>query len=649
MKRRLNKNLLYFFIYLALMVYFETGLRWFTPDTGFTLLPYVFSLWFAMVLTGITLLFKHTAWALLGMTLVLVLVFGSQVYYYLFFNTFYILYSLFRAQQVAQSYWREILTLIQENLHVLLYYFLPLIGLFVVQRRLPKLPYKPKKALIVLGIALIGYSLTLGSILLRDKDDPVYDATVYHPEAVASIRQLGVLSTLGVDLFRMTNEAIGNTNAVKPPVDVDPDPDPDPDPNPTVFKYNQLDIPFNTLIANAPNATLKAMHAYFSQRTPTKQNSKTGMFKDYNLILLTAESFSHYAVRQDVTPTLYKMVHEGFYIPNFYNPIWGVSTSDGEYVQFTSLIPKPGVWSLAESSTNDMGFVMGNQMRKLGYSTYAFHDHYCTYYKRDQSHPNLGYDYKAVYCGLTYTHQWPQSDLDMMKETVPMFISDDKFHVYYMTVSGHPNYTWRGNMMATKNRALVKDLPYTEYVQGYLATQIELDRALEYLITKLDEAGKLDKTLFVLSADHYPYYLKSDQLQELNNGNPVDRTFELYRSAIIIYNSKMKSETINKPMSSLDILPTISNLMGIPYDSRLMMGTDIFSPTDPMVIFLDRSFITPAGRYDAKTKTFTPNPGVTVGAQYVEQMVQRVSAKFYYSQKFLENDYYKLISASLGH
>ena len=192
--------------------------------------------------------------------------------------------------------------------------------------------------------------------------------------------------------------------------------------------------------------------------------------------------------------------------------------------------------------------------------------------------------------------------------------------------------------MATKNRDLVKDLPYSEYVQGYLATQIELDRALEYLMNELEKAGKLDKTLFVLSPDHYPYYLKSDQLQELNNGVPVDRTFELYHSSIIMYNSAMTPETIQKPMSSMDILPTVSNLMGLDFDSRLMMGTDIFSPTDPVVIFLDRSFITPTGRYDAKTKVSTPNPGVNVSSQYVEQMIQRNSAKFYY----------KLISASLG-
>ena len=35
---------------------------------------------------------------------------------------------------------------------------------------------------------------------------------------------------------------------------------------------------------------------------------------------------------------------------NFYTPLWGVSTSDGEYVTTTGLIPKSGVWSYSLSS-----------------------------------------------------------------------------------------------------------------------------------------------------------------------------------------------------------------------------------------------------------------------------------------------------------
>ena len=74
--------------------------------------------------------------------------------------------------------------------------------------------------------------------------------------------------------------------------------------------------------------------------TPTKQNDKTGIFQGKNLIFITAESFSDMAVDPVHTPTLYKLMTEGYHFTNFYNPIWGVSTLDGEYVNLLSLVPK---------------------------------------------------------------------------------------------------------------------------------------------------------------------------------------------------------------------------------------------------------------------------------------------------------------------
>jgi len=645
-KLHIKKPVVYYLLYLGLLCYFEILLRIFTLGSSFDLLPFIFNLWYALLLTLVTLAFKYTRSVFYVSVFLLTFIMGAQVYYYYFFNTFFIAYSFLRAGMMAGSYYREIITLIQENLNVIFFYFLPFAFLLFFRKKLVSTRLPLKQVLIGLMVFVVLYGSTVIQITMRDKDDSTYDAYVYHPEVIASVKTLGVLTSFTVDVTRLVRESVGLVNATREPDIIDPDPDPDPDPVDPLL-YNKLDIPFDALKANTTNKILLSMHEYYSTRSATKQNAHTGLYKDYNLILITAESFSHYAVRQDVTPTLYKLVHEGYYFTNFYNPIWGVSTSDGEYVQFTSMIPKAGVWSLSESSTNDMGFVLGHQLKDLNYTTFAFHNHTYTYYNRNLSHPNLGYTYMGVGNGLTFTGTWPQSDITMMEETLPKYINEDKFHVYYMTVSGHPNYTWRGNTMASKNRDLVKDLPYSEYVQGYLATQIELDRALKYMMEELEKAGKLDNTLIVLSADHYPYYLKDDMFKELNNGTAIDRTFELYRSALIIYNSKMKGETITKPVSSLDILPTINNLMGIKYDSRLLMGSDVFSNTEPLVIFLDRSFITRAGRYNAKTKVFTYNQGVVENKAYVEAMIKEVNAKFYYSAKFLENDYYKIISDSL--
>ena len=116
------------------------------------------------------------------------------------------------------------------------------------------------------------------------------------------------------------------------------------------------DIPFEELIKKEGNEAIRSMHKYFSSVKPTKKNEYTGKFKGKNLILITAEGFSPYAVRKDITPTLYKMQEEGFKFNNFYTPTWGVSTSDGEYVACTGLLPKEGIWSFYKSSKNYMPF-----------------------------------------------------------------------------------------------------------------------------------------------------------------------------------------------------------------------------------------------------------------------------------------------------
>ena len=381
------------------------------------------------------------------------------------------------------------------------------------------------------------------------------------------------------------------------PDDIDKEPAED-QPEP-IYEPNILDIDFVQLIASETDDDIRDMHKYFSEVPPTNKNEYTGKYKGYNLILITAESFSPYAVHKDVTPTLYKMVHEGYNFTNFYTPIWEVSTLDGEYVACTSLLPKRGVWSLYFSGRISMPFTMGNQLRVLGYNTRAYHNHTYDYYRRDVSHPNMGYDYKGIGNGLEMSKAWPRSDLEMMEKTIPEYLNDEPFHTYYMTVSGHMQYNFMGNHMAIKNKELVKDLPYTEAGRAYMATQIEFDRAMEYLLNQLEEAGIAERTLIAISSDHYPYGLEKNELDDLA-GHTLEKNFEFYKNTFILYTKGMEPVTIDKPCSSLDIIPTLSNLLGLEYDSRLLMGRDIFSDSEPLVIFLNRSFITDKGRYDAE-------------------------------------------------
>lgn len=402
-----------------------------------------------------------------------------------------------------------------------------------------------------------------------------------------------------------------------------------------------MDLDLERLAAEEDDDELRALHQYFAARQPTAKNAHTGLFEGYNLVFLTAEGFSHLAVDPELTPTLHRMTTEGVRFTDFWTPIWGVSTSDGEYVATTGLIPKTGVWSMYASGENSMPFAMGNQLRRLGYATYAYHNHTFDYYRRDVSHPNLGYDYKGVGNGLEVTPTWPESDVEMIEVTTPEYVDDEPFHAYYMTVSGHLEYNFGGNFIAAKNRELVEDLPYSEAGRAYLATQIELDRALELLLERLEEAGVAERTLIVLSSDHYPYGLTEEQIEDLA-GHEVDG-LELYRNSLITYAPGMEPETVEEPVSSPDILPTLSNLMGLEFDSRLLMGRDVFSDAEPLVVFSDRSFLTDRGRYDSIAREFTPREGVEVPEGYRQQVSGEVDRMFYYSELVLERDYYGVV------
>lgn len=566
------------------------------------------------------------------------LLFSSQLVYNKIFKTYYTVYSVTRGAKVLE-FWQDIIIYTTRSILWIILLSLPL-TLYIVYFRKRISLKRPgfKNRAVVLAFALIFYVGAVFSINLGSKDVlSSYDLYYKSTDQIMSVEKLGLATTMRLDLQRMIS---GWSPVIEAP-ELENEENDSPEEKPSI-EYNVMDIDFDELIENEANEELKEMHEYFANLNPTQKNEYTGIYEGYNLILITAEGFSPYAVHEEVTPTLYKMVNKGYNFTNFYTPIWGVSTSDGEYVACTGLIPKSGVWSFTESAKIDMPFVMGNQLKSLGYKTMAYHNHTYDYYNRDKSHPNMGYDYKGVGNGLEVKKVWPASDLEMMEVTIPEFIEEEPFHTYYMTVSGHLRYTFTGNSMAAKNRDLVQELEYSDDAKAYIACQIELDRALEHLLAELEERGIADKTLIAISSDHYPYGLEEDTLNELA-GHKVERDFELYKNHFILYVDGMEPQVIDKPASSLDIIPTISNMLGLEFDSRLLMGRDIFAPGEPLVIFSNRSFITDKARYNSRTKEFETTEGINVSDTYQRRIQNIINAKFYYSAKILETDYYSKI------
>ena len=555
--------------------------------------------------------------------------------------------------QVVGDFFTTMMEIIFTRLPFILLSFLPLAALIVFRRRL--LPGKRLSGRVRL-LALAGFAVCqiAGSALCyagEYRADYTYnfvtDRAVPRFGLTASVRLEAQYALLGVPEAPMVEVV-----------------EPEPEPTPVVYDYNKMDLDFEATSQLVGGQTLENIHKYFSSITASQKNEYTGMFAGKNLIQITAEAFSPYVISKELTPTLYKLTHEGFVFTNYYQPGWGQSTTGGEFAAMTGVIP---TWinnnlSFYVSSKDYMPFALGNQFRALGYTTVAYHNNSYTYYNRHLTHPNLGYDYYGQGNGLNITGPgWPYSDLEMMELTAPAYIEDyvnngKPFHAYYMSVSGHANWGW-GNAMSAKNReAAVAAYPNaSQPVQGYIAANLELEHALTYLLEQLEAAGIADDTVICLTADHYPYALVTDDVdyyQELSGIPDSELDISRYRNTLIMWCGSMETPvTVDTPCSAIDIVPTLSNLFGLEYDSRLLSGRDVFaqnynasqaSTCMPLVILptnRGNSWITAAGTYDAKTRTFTPNPGITVADDYVDTVAALVDAKFSYARLLIQYDY----------
>lgn len=609
----------------------------------------------------------------------------QTVYYTVFRQPLQVRAALVGGQDALTNYYREAGMGILKALPILALLAIPLVISGILIRK-KKVKFKNANSLQKIRICFgFGVSLLVFYVVNgvgKYSQAEFYEAysEFYAPDMVAE--KMGVVTLAQRDLFFEIENLFGGTSGggmaedgelpilstpmpglVLTPTptpaveenfeEAEPDATPTPTPAPQTF---ELDV--NKLVeASQGNKQKKWLAEYITTMQPTKTNAYTGMFEGYNLIYLTAEGFSTYAIHPELTPTLYKLVNSGFVFNNYYVPLWQTSTSDGEYVNCTGLIPD-GQFSMRKSGSNDMAFSLPRFFEKEGVTSLAYHNNTMSYYDRHITHPNLGYIFKASKLGecseaeygqyifpMENPGRWPASDYEMMVGSIPEYIGMDRFHVYYMTVSGHMYYSFSGNSMSSRNKDAVKHLDMSENARAYYACHIELDKALQYLIEQLEAAGKLENTVICLSADHYPYGMTEEEYEELA-GKDLSNDMDKFRNSLILWNAGIEEPiVVDKACCSIDILPTLLNLFGFEFDSRMYAGRDIFSDEEGVVIFNNRSFVTDTVYYDKKAKTTTWKRELTPEQQdvYMEYMNAEVKRRYSFSAYILQENYYQIV------
>ena len=642
----------------------------------------LFSLFFGLFFTLLTGFFRKRGsmivmWSSLGLMYVW---YCAQLIYFKIFGGCISLYLVKLGGDAVTSFFKELMNCIFHNLWLLALLALPLAvtGIALKKKRVP-IGHRRRGCLLRQAIACVLLHLVcllclpIGGTGAYSVYDVYYNVNTGTDSSAAT---LGFLTTFRLELKSMlfgsgeegssgddllledpNLEDILSGGKTEPTVPDTTDPvdpsDPSMPTEPIVTVYDQvMEIDFDSLIAQAQtdgSSTLETLHKYFSSQTPTQSNDYTGMFEGYNLIYMVCESFSPVVISQEMTPTLYRLYNEGIKFNNFYGTFRNVTTN-GEYTACLGIFPdlsrSKSDASFEASADNYLPFALGNMFQsQLGITSHGYHNYVGSYYSRNQTHPNMGYTCKFMNSGMRFSYSWPSSDMEMMEQSVADYVGEDQFHAYYMTFSGHYQYNFETNPMCIINRDYVKDLNLSEACQAYIACHLELERAMAYLMQELESAGKLENTVIVMTTDHYPYGLTEKQYNELA-GEKKDTSFGIYENAFICWAYGLEDPIeIDTPCCTVDILPTLLNLFGFSYDSRLLVGRDVLDPNaQHIAILYNGSFITDKVMFNSSNGKVTYLVDESLVPEgYVDAVNKIVQNKFTISTAILDNDYYRVV------
>lgn len=661
--RKQKWKLNHLFLFPIVFLYYEFLLKLFGPGSLFSGFFYVllFSLGYGLLGTALTCGFRPKVNRIISMVLLygVGLLFVVECLVRDTYQSYMTISGIMAgAGGVMTGYSGELFSAIFHGLPKIILFFLPAIFYTVTgRRRVPARRYHPVLVGVVLACSLVVTGLgvltaNIGTSRNRYSNQFDFNTATTSFGLMTSTRLNTKYQLLGggpSSDFVLETEPV-EAEPVQPQSVVEEEP--------IIYGDNVMNLDFAALAESEADETIASLHTYVNSLTPTKQNEYTGLFEGKNLILICAEAFSDEVINQELTPTLYRMAHNGFYFSEYYQPTWGGSTSSGEYSMVMGLAPVEGVESMMKTQYCNNYFTLGNQLQREGYYSAAFHSGVYNFYDRDLTHENLGYStYLGRGNGLEEITE-DYTDTGTFLATLETYWDMEPFSIYYMSLSGHCIYS-EDSALTTKYLSRVESVfgeKYKDTTMYYFCYQMEFENAMKELLAALEEKGIADDTVICITADHYPYglekndafYNTEDYVSDLYGYTP-EHCWEQDRNSWIIWSGCLEHEyqdmvcEISDPTYSLDIVPTLSNLFGLEYDSRLLVGRDVFSDAEPIVLWNTYSWATDKGKYDASEHAFYHNEGAQVDDAYITRISQIVANKLNFSRQVVDNDYYGVL------
>ena len=497
----------------------------------------------------------------------------------------------------------------------------------------------------ILALAFTGflYYESLDATFMQNKLQTITNKELFAYPSVPSttINQFGVLGFGFLDIKSTMVEAPSKTTYTAYENDGN-------DNSKSDLKREIDDTILNEIIKNETNTTLNNISNYIKNKNITDYNDHTGMFEGKNVIVIMMESTGDIIINKDLYPNFYKLYSEGISFRNNYSPRNSCATGNNEFSGMTGLYTIQNYCTANMYSNNKYFTSIFNIFKNAGYRATSMHDYTEAYYVRNIIHKNLGSEayYNVNDLNIKYYNEYKNwaSDEDFMNAAMDIPLNDTinkPFMLWLTTVSAHQPYKV-SSVEGDKYLSITENTYYSMEVRRYMSKLKTFDNSLGILIDRLEEAGKLDDTVIVLYGDHYPYGLKNKDISSVLTYDLDD--YEVERTPMVIYNSTIKSEVVEKYSSYVNLTPTLANLFNLDYDPRYYMGTDVFSDDYlNIVAFADGSWKNSDVYYNASSgsvKYYSSNEYTTDELIRINNIV---SNRMQISESIIRNNYFNYL------
>ena len=367
----------------------------------------------------------------------------------------------------------------------------------------------------------------------------------------------------------------------------------------SIFGYHFLDVENNVNMKKNVKYKTKSSMLEAYDALMKKYDDKYDLIydfseiaKDKNVIIVQLESVQNFVANRkingrEITPNLNKFLNENIEFTNMQNQSYS-STADSEFTVMNSLYPLENGMCFAQYSSNDYSNM---------YQIFKNNDYITTYI-----HGNEGgfWNRKAVYSRLPIDNLIFDDVFDENVERINGYVSDEevykkiideikkydgKFLVNIVAASSHTAFDLPG--LKDKERKVnidVGDEYRGEYFGNYLEAVNYADYAFGIFIDELKKEGIYDDTVILVYGDHAGLQMYNWEMQDfIKEVQPLNDIQTQINYSNILCGLKIPgvdSMKIDKPISKIDIKPTIMEICGLKDQDEFSIGQSMFSNKD---------------------------------------------------------------------